>query len=82
MADVEREIMFLPKKPGYVVQTAAFPQMKKGPAPLVAKAKQGAANEPRLNPHEKGCPHPRKSSMRRDRGINKLRSSAPAQGRK
>jgi hypothetical protein len=55
MVDAEREIDFLPKRPEYVVQTSAFLEMKKELAPVVAQAKEAAANRPSLIPHEKGC---------------------------
>jgi hypothetical protein len=55
MVDAEREIDFLPERPEYVVQTSAFLQMKDELAPVIAKAKEAAANRPSLIPHEKGC---------------------------
>lgn len=60
MVDAQREILFLPKKPNLVVQTADFEKMKKELVPLTAKAENQAKNKPSLLAPEPNCPTPKK----------------------
>ncbi len=56
MVDAERESMFLPRKPKYVVQTTAFESMKKELAKVTAEAKDEEKDRPSLLAPEQGCP--------------------------
>lgn len=73
MVDAEREIMFLPKKPQMVVQTAAFEQMKKELAPLVAQARKKESEQPSLMiSREEGCEAPKKIEYKPGQPIEDL----------
>ncbi|MDE3137384.1 MAG: M48 family metalloprotease [Acidobacteriota bacterium] len=76
MVDAEREIDFLPKRPEYVVQTSGFLKMKEELAPVVAKAKETAANRPSLIAHEKGCLAPPKMKYATGENIDDLCGTA------
>jgi hypothetical protein len=73
MVDAQREIMFLPAKPQMVVQTAAFEQMKKELAPLVAAAKKKEAGQPSLLiSRAEGCEAPKKIEYKPGQPIEDL----------
>lgn len=55
MVDAMREIMFLPKKPRYIINTTGFMKMKKELKKVTAKAEAKAKNAPSLYGNEKGC---------------------------
>ncbi len=55
MVDAMREIMFLPKKPKYIVTTTAFEQMKQALKKVTAKAEENEKNKPSLYGTEQGC---------------------------
>ncbi len=60
MVDSKREIMYLPQKEAWIVQTQQFEQMK--PVLKEASAKSNAAQEakrPSLQPKEEGCEKPK-----------------------
>jgi Zn-dependent protease with chaperone function len=79
MVDSEREILFLPKKPSYVVQTSAFEKMKQELAPVVAKAKKVQLNKPSLLEKEPGCTVPAKIQYKPGENVDDLcGSSLPA----
>lgn len=72
MVDAEREIMFLPKKQNYVVQTSEFEQMKKELAPITAQSDKNQKNKPSLLAPEKGCPAAQKTAYKPGEPIEKI----------
>ena len=74
MVDTEREIMFLPKKPNYIVTTDAFKQMKKALVKVEQKADKDEKNKPSLYgfAREEGCPPPKKFEFEPNQPIEKL----------
>ena len=74
MVDTEREIMFLPKKPNYVVTTDAFRQMKKALATVEKEAVKDEKGKPTLYDfsREEGCPAPKKIEFEPDQPIEQL----------
>ena len=74
MVDTEREIMFLPKKPNYVVTTDAFRQMKKALTKVEQEATKDEKNKPSLYDFAKdeGCPAPKKFEFEPNQPIEKL----------
>lgn len=74
MVDAEREIMFLPKKKHYIVNTQAFKKMKKELKKVTAKANQKEKNAPSLEPGKnvKGCAPPRKFEFKPNKPIEDL----------
>jgi predicted Zn-dependent protease len=80
MVDAEREILFLPKKPSYVVQTSAFEKMKQELVPVVAKAKKIKLDQPSLMQKERGCQAPVNIQYRPGENIDALCGQAPKPG--
>ncbi|HXH49609.1 MAG TPA: M48 family metalloprotease [Terriglobia bacterium] len=74
MVDAEREIMFLPEKPNYIVTTEAFKQMKKALPKLEQEASKDEKNKPSLYDFAKdeGCPVPKKFEFEPDQPIEQL----------
>jgi len=74
MVDSEREIMFLPKKPNYVVNTEAFKEMKKELTKVEREATKEEKNKPSLYDYarEEGCPAPRQFEFKPDQPIEQL----------
>lgn len=74
MVDTEREIMFLPKKPNYVVTTDAFRQMKKALVKVEKEAVKDEKNKPSLYDfsREEGCPAPKKFEFEPNQPIDQL----------
>jgi peptidase M48-like protein len=71
MVDGEREIMFLPKKENYAMQSPEFEQMKKALAPATAKSEQEQKDKPSLLMPEKGYPEPQKADYKPGEPIDK-----------
>ena len=76
MVDAEREIMFLPKKPGLVVNTSQFTAMKKELKKVSAVAKENEKNRPSLLAPEQGCAAPAKLEYKSGEPIEKLCSAS------
>jgi Peptidase family M48 len=74
MVDAEREIMFLPKKFHYIVNTQAFMQMKEELKKVTQKANEKEKNAPTLEPGKnvKGCAPPKKFEFKPDEPIEDL----------
>jgi Zn-dependent protease with chaperone function len=73
MVEAEREIMFLPAKTDMVVQTAAFEQMKKDLAPVVAANEKEEADRPTLLISKaEGCEEPQKIEYKPGQPIEDL----------
>jgi len=74
MVDTEREIMFLPPKPHYVMNTEAFKQMKKALAKVEQAASKDEKNKPSLFDYakEEGCAPPKKFEFEPDQPIEQL----------
>lgn len=72
MVDGEREIMLLPKKDNYVMQSSEFEAMKKALAPETAKAEKEQKDKPSLLMPEKGCPEPQKADYKPGEPIDKI----------
>lgn len=74
MVDTEREIMFLPKKTGYVVNTEAFKEMKKELTKVQREAVKEEKNKPSLYDYarEEGCPAPKQFEFKPDQPIEDL----------
>ena len=74
MVDSESEIMFLPKKPNYIVTTDAFRQMKKALVKVEQTATKDEKNKPSLYDfaREEGCPAPRKFEFEPNQPIEQL----------
>ncbi|HZT68378.1 MAG TPA: M48 family metallopeptidase [Terriglobia bacterium] len=74
MVDAEREIMFLPKKEHYIVNTKAFMEMKKELKKVSAEANRREKNAPtlELTKNVKGCAPPRKFEFKPDEPIETL----------
>ena len=74
MLDAEREIMFMPKKSGYIVTTTAFQQMKKELAKVEKAAAKDEKNKPSLYDFAKdeGCPVPKKIEFEPGQPIEQL----------
>ena len=78
MVDTKREIMFLPVKPGMIMQTSAFEQMKKELAPIAAAANKEEMGKPSLKiTREEGCEPPKKLEYKAGQPIEELCSSPP-----
>ena len=74
MVDAEREIMFLPKKKHYIVNTKAFMEMKKELKKITAKANKKEKNAPTLEPGKnvRGCAPPKKFEFSPNKPIEDL----------
>ena len=72
MVDAEREIDFLPKKPGLVLQTSEFLAMKKALTKVMAQARQEEKNRPSLLAPEQGCAAPAKSEYQPGQPIETI----------
>ncbi len=72
MVDAEREILFLPKKSEYIVQTTEFQQMKKRLAKVSKKADKKDKKSPTLTMPEQDCPPPDKIEYVPGQPIEKL----------
>jgi len=74
MVDTEREIMFLPRKPNYVVNTEAFKEMKKALPKLEQEATKDEKNRPSLYDYskEEGCPPLKKFEFEPNQPIEQL----------
>jgi Peptidase family M48 len=74
MVDTEREIMFLPEKPNYVVTTDAFKQMKKELTKVKQDATKDEGNKPTLFDYakEEGCAPPKKFEFEPNQPIEQL----------
>lgn len=78
MVDAERQIMFLPKKSTYIVNTPQFKQMKKELAKMEAKEKKkteaagGWNSKLHLFVHEKGCQAPHEIKYKPGESIVKV----------
>ena len=74
MVDAEREIMFLPKKKHYIVNTQAFMKMKKELKKVTAKANKKEKNAPtlELGKNVQGCTPPREFEFKPNKPIEDL----------
>jgi hypothetical protein len=72
MVDAEREILFLPEKSQYIVQTTEFQEMKKKLAKVSKKAEEEDKNRPSLIAPEQDCPPPDKIEYEPGQPIEKL----------
>lgn len=74
MVDTEREIMFLPKKSGYVITTEAFKEMKQDLTKVQREATKEEKNKPSLYDYakEEGCPAPKKFEFEPNQPIEQL----------
>lgn len=72
MRDAMREIMFLPKKKHYIVNTTAFMKMKKELKKVNAVAKIKSKHHPTLKLHAQGCPAVHKLQYKPGEPINTL----------
>jgi Zn-dependent protease with chaperone function len=75
MLDAEREIMFLPKRAGLIVNTSKFRVMKKELAKVTAKSQEEAEKKPFVYEHEKGCTKPATLEYKSGEPIEQLCSS-------
>lgn len=77
MVDTEREIMYLPQKPNYVVTTEAFKQMKKELTKVEQDAVKDEKNKPSLYDYskEEGCPLLKKFEFEPNQPIEQLCAS-------
>ncbi len=78
MVDAQREIMFLPKKQNFIVQTPEFEAMKKELTTVTAKAKDEEKDHPSLLAPEQGCPATKKSEFESGKAIETLCSPPPS----
>ncbi len=76
MVNAEREILFLPKKENFIVDTSAFKEMKTRLVKVSAKASDEEKNRPTLR--EKGCPKPSKIAYQPGEPVEKLCSQDEA----
>ncbi len=74
MVDSEQEIMFLPKKSHYIVNTQAFREMKEELKNVRKEAVKEEKNKPTLYDYGKaeGCPTPKKFEFKPDEPIETL----------
>ncbi len=74
MVDTEREIMYLPQKKDYVVDTEAFKQMKKALTKVEREAAKEEKNKPSLYDfaREEGCAAPKKFEFEPNQPIEQL----------
>jgi predicted Zn-dependent protease len=78
MVQAQREIMFLPRTPGLMVQASEFLQMKKDLAPVVAQAeKEEGAKPSLLLTKEEGCTPPQKIEYEPGKPIDQICSAQP-----
>jgi beta-barrel assembly-enhancing protease len=78
MVDTRREIMFMPAKSDFIVQTSSFEQMKGQLAPVSAAANKEEMGRPSLKiTREEGCEPPTKLEYKPGQPIESL-CSAPA----
>ena len=78
MVEAQREIMFMPKKEGMIVQTPEFLQMKKDLAPVTVEAEKEEAGKPSLLlTKEEGCAPPQKLEYKPGQPIEQLCSAEP-----
>ena len=78
MVNTRREIMFMPAKSDFIVQTSAFEQMKKQLAPVSAAANKEEMGRPSLKiTREEGCEPPTNLEYKAGQPIETL-CSAPA----
>ncbi|HET7102749.1 MAG TPA: M48 family metalloprotease [Terracidiphilus sp.] len=76
MVQAQREIMFMPDKPGAVVQTSEFLAMKKALVPVAAAAEKEEVGKPSLlMTKEEGCAPPEKLEYEPGQPIEQLCSS-------
>ena len=54
MVAAQQEIMFLPAKPGYITQSAAFEEMKKGTGPDHSQSRKGRSRQAQPADHARG----------------------------
>ena len=70
MVEAQREIMFLPHKSDFIMQTSAFEQMKQRLAPISAKSKEDEGKRPSLLiTREEGCQPPAKVQYKPGQAI-------------
>lgn len=74
MVDTQREIMYLPKKSHYIVNTDAFRNMKKELPSVKKEADKEEKNKPTLYDYGKaeGCPTPKTFEFKPNEQIEKL----------
>jgi Zn-dependent protease with chaperone function len=81
MVDAEKEILFLPTKPGLVVNTTAFEEMKKNLEHTAVKAetKKRDAGAPSLLAPEPGCAAPSRITFQPGQQIEAICAITPKQ---
>jgi predicted Zn-dependent protease len=73
MVETQREILFLPHKSDFIVQTSAFEEMKQTLASITAKADTEEVKKPSLlMTREEGCEHPKKLEYKPGQPIEEL----------
>jgi len=73
MVETQREILFLPHKSDFIMQTSAFEEMKKKLAPITAKADAEEVKKPSLlMTREEGCEPPKKLEYKPGQPIEEL----------
>lgn len=72
MVDGEREIMFLPKKNNYVMQSSECEQIKKALPSVSTQSEKEQKDKPSLLMPEKGCPEPEKAGYKPGESIDKI----------
>lgn len=78
MVETQREILFLPKKEGLAIQTAAFEQMKKELTPIATAAEKEEVGKPSLLlQREQGCEPPKKLEYKPGEPIEDLCARSP-----
>jgi hypothetical protein len=79
MVEAQREILFLPHKPDFIMQTSAFEELKLELASVTAKAVTEEVKKPSLvMTREEGCEPPKKLEYKPGQPIEEL-CSMPAQ---
>ena len=81
MVDAEREIMFLPKKQGLIMQSSEFQQMKKALAKVKAQAVKEEKEKPSLLAPEQGCASPQKIEYQPGQPIESICSQPTEPGK-
>jgi hypothetical protein len=73
MVETQREILFLPHKSDFIMQTSAFEEMKQKLAPITAKADTEEVKKPSLlMTREEGCEPPKKLEYKPGQPIEEL----------
>jgi predicted Zn-dependent protease len=73
MVETQREILFLPHKSDFIMQTSAFEEMKQKLAPITAKADTEEVKKPSLlMTREEGCEAPKKLEYKPGQPIEEL----------